>query len=262
MDPYIEACGLWEDFHIRLTAKIANALSPALPDNYFARTAVRTYFEVAETDEERETAFPPGIRIATLPGDRYTPAPGGTGPIWPGTEPVSMRPFVAAQYKEPFVEIYELHPERRRLVTCIEVLSPPNKRKGTTGWNLYSRKRQKLLLGKASLVEIDLLRGGSKMPMLDPWPNSPYTLLVCRRSGAPYCRVWPAHFRRPLPPIPVPLSSPDSDVTLDLQPLVEAIYAQSRYYKCIDYSKPLRPPLSAEESAWLQAQLQARSAQE
>ena len=207
MDPYIEACGFWEDFHLSLIAQIADALAPKLPENYLARTGERAYEE----------------------------------------------------FKESFVEIYELHPERR-LVTCIEVLSPSNKRKGTPGWEQYLRKRQALLLGEASLIEIDLLRGGSKMPMLDPWPTSPYTLLVARSTRAPQCRVWPAHFQRALPPLPVPLSSPDPDVLLELQPLVESIYARRRYDRDIDYGKPLQPPLSAEESAWLQTQLQARRA--
>jgi hypothetical protein len=30
------------------------------------------------------------------------------------------------------------------------------------------------LLGDANLVEIDLLRSGSRMPMLDLWPDSPF----------------------------------------------------------------------------------------
>ena len=55
-----------------------------------------------------------------------------------------------------------------------------NKRQGSEGWQVYERKRQALLLGKANFIEIDLLRGGHKMPMLTPWPDSPYTLLVCR----------------------------------------------------------------------------------
>jgi hypothetical protein len=53
---------------------------------------------------------------------------------------------------------------------------------------------------------------------------------------------------------------PDPDVTLELQPLIEAIYARRRYYRAIDYGKPLQPPLTAEENAWLQTQLQARAA--
>jgi hypothetical protein len=141
-----------------------------------------------------------------------------------------MRAFIAEEFREPCVEVYEADPEPC-LVTCIEVLSLANKRRGSEGWNLYHQKRQELLLGAANFIEIDLLRGGERMPMLDPWPNSPYTLLVCRRERAPYCRVWPAHFQRPLPNIPVPLASPEPDVTLNLQSLIEEIYTCSRYHR-------------------------------
>jgi hypothetical protein len=55
----------------------------------------------------------------------------------------------------------------------------------------------------------------------------------------------------------VPLVSPDPDLSLDLQPMIEAIYTRSRYYHSIDYSKPLTPPLSRPEAAWLERQLQA-----
>jgi hypothetical protein len=88
-------------------------------------------------------------------------------------EPVLMRAFIEEEHRETFVEIYEATPEQR-LVTRIEVLSPSNKRPHTPGWDIYHRKRQSLLPGDINLVEIDLLRGGRRMPMLDPWPDSPY----------------------------------------------------------------------------------------
>jgi hypothetical protein len=236
MDPYIEACGFWEDFHHGLVVEIANVLSSKLPENYVARTGVRNYVVIGK------------------------PAGEATHELSTALDVVSMRPFIAEQFKEPFVEISVMDEEERRLVTCIEVLSPANKRKGTEGWDSYLRKRQALLLGEASLVEIDLLRGGTRMPMLDPWPKTPYTLLVSRRSHTPGCRVWRAHFQRPLPAIPVPLATYEPDVMLELQPLVETIYARRRYWKCIDYGKALLPPLSAEENAWFEAQMQARAA--
>ena len=101
-------------------------------------------------------------------------------------------------------------------------------------------------------MEIDLLRGGQAMPMIDAWRNTPYRLLVSRRQLMPDCKVWPGHSLRPLPPIPVPLLRPDPDVMLDLQPMVDSIYVRSRYHRSIDYAKPLTPPLSAEEMTWLE----------
>ncbi len=37
MDPYIEACGLWEDFHEALIAQIRDALAQSVPDHYVVR---------------------------------------------------------------------------------------------------------------------------------------------------------------------------------------------------------------------------------
>src|SRR5262249_49213270 len=148
----------------------------------------------------------------------------------------------------------------RKLVTGIEVLSPSNKRPNTKGWRLYHRKRLAFLSGYANFVEIDLLRRGRRMPMVSAWPDSPYYLLVCRKKQAPRCSGWPAFFTRPLPLIRIPLLPPDPDISLDLQPMVEAIYARSRYERDIDYRQPLQPPLSPPEQAWLEEQLRQHQA--
>src|SRR6185503_15992143 len=124
------------------------------------------------------------------------------------------------------------------LVTTVEVLSPSNKCKNTAGWEEYLRKRQGAMLGGVHLVEIDLLRGGERMPMLDPWPDCPYTLLVARASKTHKCKVWPGHFRQALPAIQVPLAKPDADISLDLQPLIDGIYQRYRYARSIDYTQP------------------------
>ncbi len=111
------------------------------------------------------------------------------------------------------------------------------------------------LRGLAHFVELDLLRRGRRMPMAGRWPDSPYYLLVCRKQEAPRCTVWPAHFLRPLPPLSIPLAAPDPDVTLALQPLVEAVYARSHYDRDLDYNRPLHPPLGPADAAWLEERL-------
>jgi hypothetical protein len=87
----------------------------------------------------------------------------------------------------------------------------------------------------------------------------PYTLLVAR-ARAELCRVWPAHYRRPLPRIPVPLAKSDADIPLDVQPMIDEIYHRFRYSRSIDYRKPLNPPLDAVEAGWLKQRLQAKRA--
>jgi hypothetical protein len=260
MDPYIEACGLWEGFHHHLIEAIYQAVATVLPKGYTADTAVRSYVVLMETEGKKEHLAKPDVTITEpAPGRKPRKKKGGVAVAEPAeaAESVPMQAFIAEKFEETFVEIYA-EGEERILVTCIEVLSPSNKRRGTEGWLEYERKRQALLLGRANFIEIDLLRCGQKFPMLTPWPESPYTLLVSRADRAPYCRVWLAHYKRPLPAIPVPLLSPDPDLTLDLQPLLDNIYALGRYDERIDYARPLTPALPDAEAVWVRDLLKNR----
>ncbi len=263
MDPYIEASGLWGDFHNDLIAGIKAALAEVAPQQYVVRTEKRFYSVLVREQGKEDRPFVPDVSVTAPEARKKPPRKRGgaaVAEVAEDVEPATLRAFIAEEQREAFVEIYTDVPERR-LVTCIEVLSPSNKRSGPEGWDLYVRKRESLMLGFVNLVEIDLLRGGRRMPMLDPWPDWPCTLLVARVMRNHRCRVWPAYSLRPLPRIPVPLAEPDPDVALDLQPIIDAIYERSRYGQEIDYSKPLASPLAAEESAWLEQQLRARQGQ-
>jgi hypothetical protein len=260
MDPYIEACGLWEDFHKKLIGDLERTLAALVPDRYSVRLGERSYVVLANADGKETSPFHPDVGVTSrAEREPATSQDTATAVAEPTTDAqgVSMRAYIEEEYRESFIEVYEADPEQR-LVTCLEVLSPSNKRRGTPGWELYLRKRQALLLHTANFIEIDLLRGGQRMPMHDPWPKSPYVLLVARRERTPYCRVWSGHYHKPLPVLPVPLTRPDPDVSLPLQPLIEAVYTRSHYERDIDYTRPLTPPLSPDESAWLEQQLKAR----
>jgi hypothetical protein len=262
MDPYIEACGLWDDFHQALIAHIKDALAQSVPDHYVVRFGERSYVALVTSEEiglpdRRSSQADVAIAFAPGKGPSSGPAAAAVAELPAvGTEasPVSMRALIEMEFRESFVEVYELRPERR-LVTTVEVLSPSNKRFKSPGRFRYCRKRQVHLEGGANLVEIDLLRGGRRMPMEDPWPESPYYVLVSRKPTAPQCTVWPAYCLRPLPEIPVPLFPPDADVPLALQPMIEAIYHRSRYALDIDYRQRCRPKLDPAHSQWLQEHL-------
>jgi hypothetical protein len=259
MDPYIEACGLWEDFHSHFIESMYRALAPRLPRGYRMETPTRGYVVLMESEGKKDHTVKPDLAITEPTATRRPRKKGGTATAEPADANPGkrMRAFVAEEFEEKFIEIYQSW-EDRVLVTCIEVLSPSNKRRGTRGWTEYERKRQAMLLGEANFVEIDLLRGGDKMAMLDPWPDSPYTLLLCRQAEAPYCRVWEAHFKQRLPELPIPLIPPAPDLRLDLQPLLEEVYTLGRYEEAIDYSRALTPRLSKAEAAWVREQLQSR----
>jgi Protein of unknown function (DUF4058) len=258
MDPFIEGCGLWEDFHTHFVEKIGEALAGLVPDNYLVRTGLRAYVVLVDDDRQKSHSFKPDASITT---DRSSAADAATAVAEPELgSALSMRALVEEEFRERFVEIHEADGERR-LVTGIEVLSPSNKKRNSPGWDQYLRKRQGFFASRsANFIELDLLRGGELMPMADAWPDSPYRLVVARLQRMPMCQVWQAHFQRPLPSIPVPLFPPDPEVQLELQPMIDAIYSRWRYYRSIDYRTPLAPPLSAEETAWLAQQLRQRTA--
>jgi hypothetical protein len=67
--------------------------------------------------------------------------------------------------------------------------------------------------------------------------------------------VWPAFHLQRLPRLVVPLAPPDADISFELQPLIEAIYAKSRYGLDIDYSQAIHPPLGDAELKWLKDRL-------
>lgn len=171
MDPYIEACGLWEDFHDSLIAEVKRALAERVPGRYAVRSGERTYVVLVaeegwgwgECMAHADVAIPTSL-------DAESGAASATGTTvaertHADLKPITMRAFVEAEVREAFIEIRELSPEQR-LVTRIEVLSPLNKRPDASGWYHYQRVRQPYMEGAvANLVEIDLLRGGKRMPM-------------------------------------------------------------------------------------------------
>jgi Protein of unknown function (DUF4058) len=259
MDPFIEACGPWGDFHTKLIGEIERALAPLLPERYVVRAGERAYVVLGTSAGRAAHSMPPDIAVAE-PRRRARRQQASTAVAErpaPIAAPAMMRALIETEFRETFLEIRELRP-RHRLVTSIEVLSPSNKREDSPGWARYLRKRQAHLAGHANLVEIDVLRGGRRMPMADDWPESPYYVLVARKEESPRCAVWEAHFMAPLPEVPVPLAAPDPDVPLALQPLIDAVVARSRYEEDIDYRTALRPRLRPDEAVWVKSRLRGR----
>ena len=64
--------------------------------------------------------------------------------------------------------------------------------------------------------------------------------------------------RERLPIISIPLRATDSDVPLDLQPLLDLAYRNGTYDDT-DYSANPVPPLDREDAAWAEGILRAKS---
>lgn len=253
MDPYIEASGLWEDFHTKLIVGIDLALDKLLSKRYFVTVGERFYVVLSVADQEQLHRAQADISIDSSRRD-WSPAAASSSSSMAvaesTTEPIDMTALVEESFREHFLEIREVGSQR--LVTVIEALSPSNKRFDTEGWRQYLRKTQACISSESlGFVEIDLLRGGQRMPMNEPWPTSPYYLLVNRPWQGHRCQVWRADFIRPLPPLQIPLAKPDPDIELMLQPIIASIYATSRYSLRIDYDKSLSPPLDETTLEWL-----------
>eukprot|EP01137_Pigoraptor_chileana_P026724 Opistho-2@8444 len=219
MDPYLEDPDLWPDVHGTLLPLIRGQITAALPPGYVAKIDQHVWLS-AEEPGETAVLGRPDVFVAegegtgaTLPASAVT-----TGP----TEYVKLAPLKRRRGAR-FVQIVDKR--RRRVVTVVELLSPSNKEYGTEDRARYLEKRTEYLGTGTSLVEIDLLRVGDRVPMGRPkgFPAD-YYLLVSRASEFPKAAIWGFTVRDPIPVLPVPLKTGDPDVTIDLRaPMYSAL---------------------------------------
>ncbi len=225
MNPYFEQPAVWRGFHGHMLSQITFTLGPRLDPRYYVELEVREHLDFDTV--ELASVDPPTAVLGDSP----------TGPVT-GRLP---RPL---KRKHRWLSIRDT--QSREVVTVLDVLSPSNKSGADRGQ--YLRKRLRILRSAAHLVEIDLLRGGERMPT-DDAPESDYRILVSRQPDRPDVQVWPVGLREALPVIPVPLRTGESDVTLDLKPILDAVYDGGVYRNRI-YPGPLDPPLSPADADW------------
>lgn len=249
MDPYLE--GVWGDVHIQLISTFHTLLTPLLAPKYITDVGSRVVVERLPDDDSNGRVILPDV--AMLRPEHAAPVAEATTP--PEITSPTLRLKTPIELPTRLVTLYIYEAATMKLVTVIELLSPVNKR--GEGRREYLQKRNEMLDSDAHLVEIDLLRGGQRMPFLGEVPDTPYLAMVSRAYARPDCDVWPMRLQDPLPVLPVPLLRPDPDVPLDLGAALRTTYEAARYDLRIDYAQPPPPPaLSDEETAWVEAQLQ------
>lgn len=98
------------------------------------------------------------------------------------------------------------------------------------------------------LVEIDLLRGGPRLPP-DELEGCDYYVIVSRAESRPMADFWPIRLRDRLPEIPIPLHDPAQHARLDLQQAMDRLYDAAGYEYYV-YDAPPQPALRGDDVEW------------
>lgn len=246
MDPYLEDDS-WTNFHAWLAPEIASQLNAQLGPEYAALVNKRMINADYERKGIRAPDRYPDVGIVREAKTIYSTGR-GSAVMDP---PIVMRSPVA--FEEPYLWVEIFTNSGHELITSIEILSPGNKQ--GRGRTEYLRKRNRILKSNSHLVEIDLLRNGERLPVRGDLPKAPYYVFLSRVERRPDIGIWPIMLNEILPVVPIPVKSPDADVSLNLQAAVTSIYERSRYHMLLDYSGPPLGPLTKEEAAYVDATL-------
>jgi hypothetical protein len=244
MNPYLEHADAWHDFHQRFPTAFAHVLAPQLGDRYIAKIDTEVYIQDVG-GEDRLMMGRPDVHVDLLASSEVRKAETAAARQRTAAPAYSIVPTTIDEVRVPFLKIEDT--KERRVVTVVELLSPSNKL-DKENRAVYLAKRRRLFRSQAHFIEIDLLRAGERMPMVD-LPQSDYCILISRADERPEVATWPLKLRDPLPTIPVPLLAPDPDAKVDLKEVLDSIYDDARYALYIYDSDP-HPPLHPTDVAW------------
>jgi hypothetical protein len=238
MDPYLERPDYWSAIHGGYLIHLQEQLNGLLLPTYTADLEVSLYVDRLEPRERRFA-----VGDAAVTGDPLSVTPTAQ----PVAGPVQITLVRPRAVKRPRRWLTIRDNRSREVVTVIELLSPANKLPGADR-RKYLAKRDKILASRSSLIEIDLLRVGLRMPGRGV-PRCAYSVLVSRPADRPRVDLWPIGLRDPLPAVPVPLRPGEPEPLADLRKPLDRIYDGGGYrYKI--YDTPPEPPLSPEDAAW------------
>jgi hypothetical protein len=249
MNPYLEQEEVWHDFHQRFCPYVAEVLGVQVRPHYVVKIDLHIYIHELP-DESRRLIGRPDVGVT-----RSSNVPGA---VAAGT----LLEEAPAQVTLPAVDIervsyVEIRDRKdRQLVTVIELLSPSNKQPGSDR-EQYLAKRTQVLSSAVHLVELDLLRGGPRLP-LEELPACDYYAMVSRMEKRPRADIWPLQLRDRLPVIPIPLSDSHPSARLDLQAVLDHVYDAAGYEDYVYLGEP-QPRLSAEDAEWAKLLLPLRS---
>ena len=251
MNPYLEQPAFWSSFHSRLIVALADALASQLRPKYYVEVETRTYMD---TNDGEVLVDIPDVTVSK-PTKQDTSPKANLASVTVQLRPQTVTLPMPTEIKERYLEVREIGSEA--VITVIELLSPKNKRQGK-GREVYEAKRQMILSSASHLVEIDLLRGNSPLPMYGNINLGDYSILISIANRRPQADLYAFTMKEALPTFPLPLKAVDEVVLVSLQEIVQGIYERGSYDLRIDYSQPLPPPkLLAEEQSWVDGLLES-----
>jgi len=243
MDPFIEQ-QCWEGFHTRFVTALGDALVPKVRPRFVVD--VETYVYLTDESGQTEVAIAPDVHVADT--EQWQPREEAATTVVPRPSVLTLPAQV--RIRQHYLTIEDRR--NRQVVTVIEMLSPWNKAAGD-GQKEYLNKRQNVLAALGNVVEIDLLRRGTRLPTVEPLPKADYYAFICRKARLPKVEVYDWTLRNPLPKIPIPLADGDSDTVLNLQSVFGETYDRAGYDYAIDYTQDVQPPLTENDAAWAAA---------
>jgi hypothetical protein len=167
------------------------------------------------------------------------------------------------EIEEPFLTVVDRREGNRRVVAVLELLSPANKEERHDGRRVYLRKQQEIRAGGITLLEIDLLRGGSHtvaVPREVATRYGSWDYMVCLSDAARLREwlFWRVSLMEPLPSLLLPLTPDVAPVRLNLQDVFNRCYQESHLGDDLNYAADPVPPLPAEEAVWMDSLLREK----
>jgi hypothetical protein len=239
MDPFLEANVPWRDFHTRYCVALATDLGALVRPRYAVQVEANIFLREPSAEERRQIVIPDvslsnrGLQNAGL-ATQILPAPAYV-----------YAPVRCEEETIPFLQVVDR--QSRAVVCVIEVLSPSNKDPGRDREAHWDKVRR-ILRSPAAYVEIDLLRGGPRLPWTALPPCDNYAL-VSRPADRPRIDFWPGTLRDPLPAIPIPLQTGEAEPILPLRAAFDRIYDEAGYAFEL-YADTPAPPLPPADAAW------------
>jgi hypothetical protein len=240
MNPYLEQSDVWQDFHQSFIPLIREVIREQVRPNYIVKVEEQLFIHELSAEER---LYLGRADVSIAPSAKAAPVRAAGAVL--EAPVVGKLPVAVDVERHPYLEIRDR--SSRELITVLELLSPSNKKLGPDR-EQYLVKRRQLINSPVHLVEIDLLRGGPRLPV-DNLPDCHYYALVSRTENRPDVGIWPIRLRERLPIIPVPLRSPDPDARIDLQEALHRLYDAAGYEDHI-YTGTPQPPLHPEDAAW------------